>query len=75
VAKPIPDECIHDTPKGVKVDLKAAYVYPDGKAYLLFPDEEETQWPMADQYEVGTIVLGELFRPLLKRARRNRDSR
>jgi hypothetical protein len=59
---------IEDTPNGVKVSLKALYVYPDGHANLTFADG--TNWPLADEYEVVQWVSGNLLRPMLKRARR-----
>jgi hypothetical protein len=66
MAKPI-DHLIRSTPKGVVVDLKRLFVYPDGHAHLTFKDD--TNWPMNDPYEVIDIIAGELLRPMHKRAR------
>lgn len=59
---------IEDTPNGVKVALKALYVYPDGHANLTFADG--TNWPLADEYEVVHWLTGNLLRPMQKQARR-----
>ena len=66
MAKPI-DHLIRSTPKGVVIDLKRLFVYPDGHAHLTFKDD--TNWPMNDPYEVISILSGELLRPMHKRAR------
>lgn len=66
MAKPI-DYLIRSTPKGVVIDLKRLFVYPDGHAHLTFKDD--TNWPMNDPYEVIDIIAGELLRPMHKRAR------
>lgn len=66
MAKPI-DHLIRSTPKGVVIDLKRLFVYPDGHAHLTFKDD--TNWPMNDPYEVLEIISGELLRPMHKRAR------
>jgi hypothetical protein len=66
MAKPI-DHLIRSTPKGVVIDLKRLFVYPDGHAHLTFKDD--TNWPMNDPYEVIDIIAGELLRPMHKRAR------
>ena len=58
---------IEDTPKGVKVDL-TLYVYPDGHANIVFSDD--TNWPLADEYEVVHWLTGRLLRPMLQRAKR-----
>lgn len=65
MAKPI-DHLIRSTPKGVVIDLKRLFVYPDGHAHLTFKDD--TNWPMNDPYEVVNILAGELLRPMQKRA-------
>jgi hypothetical protein len=59
---------IEDTPSGVKVALKALYVYPDGHSNLTFADG--TNWPLADEYELVGYLANELLRPMQKRARR-----
>lgn len=66
MAKPI-DHLIRETPKGVAIDLKRLFVYPDGHAHLTFKDD--TNWPMNDPYEVIDIIAGELLRPVHKKAR------
>jgi hypothetical protein len=65
MAKPI-DHLIRSTPKGVAIDLKRLFVYPDGHAHLTFKDD--TNWPMNDPYQVVDILAGELLRPMHKRA-------
>ena len=60
------EHLITDTEKGVKIDLKTMYVYPDGHANLTFSDD--TNWPMADPYEVVQIIIRDLLRPMQKRA-------
>lgn len=62
------EHLIEDTPKGVKVELKTLYVYPDGHANLTFADG--TNWPIADEYEMVQLLAGNLLRPMQKRARR-----
>lgn len=66
MAKPI-DHLIRSTPKGVVIDLKRLFVYPDGHVHLTFKDD--TNWPMSDPYEAIEIISGELLRPMQKRAR------
>ena len=66
MAKPI-EHLIRSTPKGVVIDLKRLFVYPDGHAHLTFKDD--TNWPMNDPYEALEIIAGELLRPMQKRAR------
>lgn len=66
MAKPI-EHLIRSTPKGVVIDLKRLFVYPDGHAHLTFKDD--TNWPMNDPYEAMEIISGELLRPMSKRAR------
>jgi hypothetical protein len=58
---------IEDTPSGVKVALKALYVYPDGHANLTFADG--TNWPLNDEYELIGYLANALLRPMQKRAR------
>jgi hypothetical protein len=62
------DHLIDETPKGVKIELKTLYVYPDGHANLTFADG--TNWPIADEYEMVELLAGSLLRPMQKRARR-----
>jgi hypothetical protein len=63
------DHLIRDTPKGVVIDLKRLFVYPDGHAHLTFADD--TNWPMNDPHEAMAIIAGELFRPMQKKANAN----
>jgi hypothetical protein len=68
------EHLVRSTPKGVVVDLKRLFVYPDGHAHLTFKDD--TNWPMNDPYEAMEIISGELLRPMYKRARAEaRDKR
>lgn len=60
------EHLIIDTPQGVRIDLKSLYVYPDGHANLMFSDG--TNWPMADPYQVVTLMANGLLRPMQKRA-------
>ena len=69
----VPDAPIEDTPKGVKVALKALYVYPDGHGNLEFANGDG--WPLADEYEMIEWLSGRLLRPMLKQARRNANTR
>jgi hypothetical protein len=61
------DHLIETTPRGVRIKIKALYVYPDGHANLTFADE--TNWPMADQYQAMQLLSGELMRVMEKRAK------
>lgn len=61
------DHLIRETPKGVVIDLKRLFVYPDGHAHLTFKDD--TNWPMNDPYEAVEIIAGDLLRPLQKAAK------
>jgi hypothetical protein len=72
MAKPI-DHLIRSTPKGVVIDLKRLFVYPDGHAHLTFKDD--TNWPLNDPYEVMQAISGELLRPMQKRARAERRAK
>jgi hypothetical protein len=69
------DHLIRETPKGVVIDLKRLFVYPDGHAHLTFKDD--TNWPMNDPYEVMELLSG-LMRTMQKKAntsqRRKRGS-
>src|SRR5678810_592455 len=62
------DHLIVDTPKGVKIDLKTLYVYPDGHANLTFSDG--TNWPVDDEYQLIQLLAGALLRPMKLQARR-----
>jgi prepilin-type processing-associated H-X9-DG protein len=62
------DHLIEPTEKGVKVELKTLYMYPDGHANLLFADG--TDWPIADEYQLVQVLAGGLLRPMVKQARR-----
>jgi hypothetical protein len=64
--KPI-DDLVRETPKGVAVDLKRLFVYPDGHIHLTFADG--TNWPANDPYEAIAIISGKLLRPLQQQAR------
>jgi hypothetical protein len=66
----------HSTPKGVKVELKQLYVYPDGHANLVFKDNQEGHgnWPMADALEFAEHMLY-LYRTLVKQARDEQKER
>ena len=64
------DHLIRSTPKGVVIDLKRLFVYPDGHAHLTFKDD--TNWPVADQYQAIELLAG-LLRTMQKRA--NREDR
>lgn len=59
------DHLIRETPKGVVIDLKRLFVYPDGHAHLTFTDD--TNWPMNDPYEVMELLSG-LMRTMQKAA-------
>lgn len=59
------DHLIRETPKGVVIDLKRLFVYPDGHAHLTFKDD--TNWPMNDPYEVMELLSG-LMRTMQKAA-------
>jgi len=59
------DHLIRETPRGVVIDLKRLFVYPDGHAHLTFKDD--TNWPMNDPYQVMEM-LGQLMRTLQKKA-------
>jgi hypothetical protein len=63
------DHLIVPTPKGVKIELKTLYVYPDGHINLEFADG--INWPLADEYEVVGILSLELLRKLQKAAKRH----
>jgi hypothetical protein len=65
--KPITD-LIQPTPSGVKIELKSLYVYADGHANLVFGDN--TNWPLADEYEAVELISGKLLRPMQKAARK-----
>jgi hypothetical protein len=60
------DHLIRDTPKGVVVDLKRLFVYPDGHVHLTFKDN--TNWPAADAYEAVQMISGDLLRQMQKKA-------
>jgi hypothetical protein len=62
------DHLIEETPKGVKVELKRLYVYPDGAAFLLFADG--TEWPMGDGVELLGSVANGLLKPMYRKARK-----
>jgi hypothetical protein len=59
------DHLIRETPKGVVIDLKRLFVYPDGHAHLTFKDD--TNWPMNDPYQ-AMESLSKLMRQMQKRA-------
>lgn len=60
------DHLIRETDKGVAIDLKRLFVYPDGHAHLTFKDD--TNWPLNDPYQVMQVLGGELLRPMQKKA-------
>ena len=68
MAKPI-DHLIRNTPKGVVIDLKRLFIYPDGHAHLTFADD--TNWPLNDPYQAVEIITGQLLRPMQKQANAN----
>ena len=62
------DPLIEETPKGVKVELKRLYVYPDGAAFLVFADG--TEWPMEDGVELLGCLANGLLKPMYRKARK-----
>ena len=59
---------IVDTPKGVRVDVKAIYAYDSGMTHIVFADG--TEWPMADDLEAIAWIAEHLLKPMKQRARR-----
>ena len=58
---------IHDTPRGVRIDL-TIYVYGDGHTNVLTGDKE---MPLADGFQTIGYLAERVLRPAMQRARRN----